>query len=95
MTTNRQHFQWLEFHIKIDGMAGKQCVFSPQKAGERSLFLKLWLEFQIYLSGHPVHVLHTVQKTGETSYSKYPLNADIICKLALEKQEMPPLAFMA
>ena len=32
------HFQWLAFHIKIHGMAGKQCVFSAQKAGKRSLF---------------------------------------------------------
>ena len=24
------HFQWLEFHIKIHGMAGKQCAFSAQ-----------------------------------------------------------------
>ena len=23
-----QHCQWLEFHIKINGMAGKQCHFS-------------------------------------------------------------------
>ena len=33
-----QHCQWLEFHIKIHGVAGKQCVFSVQKAGNRSLF---------------------------------------------------------
>ena len=26
------------------------------------------------------------------NYSKYPLNAGVICKLALEKQEVPPLA---
>jgi len=31
------NFQWLEFHFKILGMAGKQCVSSTQKAGERSL----------------------------------------------------------
>ena len=47
-------FQWLEFHIKIHGMAGKQCAFSDQNAGKRSLFLKLGLEFQLQLSGHPV-----------------------------------------
>ena len=34
----RQHFQWLEFHIKFLGMAGKQCALSVQKAGRRSLF---------------------------------------------------------
>ena len=27
-----------EFHIKSHGMAGKQCVFSAQKAGKKSLF---------------------------------------------------------
>jgi len=32
------YFQWLEFHIKIHGMAGKQCVSSAQNAGKRSLF---------------------------------------------------------
>ena len=32
------HFQWLEFHIKIHGMAEKQCISSAQKAGKRSLF---------------------------------------------------------
>ena len=35
-------FQWLEFHIKIHGMAGKQCAFSDQKAGKRSLFSETW-----------------------------------------------------
>ena len=45
------HFQRLEFHIKIHGMARKN-VFSAQKAGERSLFWN-WLEFQLYLGGHP------------------------------------------
>ena len=35
------HFPWVEFHIKIHGMAGKECVFSAQKAGKRSVFLKL------------------------------------------------------
>ena len=35
-------FQWLEFHIKIHGMAGKQCDFSDQKAGKRSLFSETW-----------------------------------------------------
>ena len=39
------HFQWLEFHIKIHGMDGKQCAFFAQKAGKGLLFLKLWLEF--------------------------------------------------
>ena len=33
----KQHIQWLEIHIKIHGMAGKQCVFSTQKTGKRSL----------------------------------------------------------
>ena len=33
-----QHFQWLEFHIIIHGMAGKQCAFSSQKAQKRPLF---------------------------------------------------------
>ena len=75
-------------------MAGIQCVFSPQKAGKGSLFLKLWLEFQLYLSGYPVYVLHAVLKTGEMSFFKCLLNMDIICKLALEKQEMPPLVLM-
>ena len=32
------HFQWLEFHIKINGIAGIQCVFSAQKTGKGSLF---------------------------------------------------------
>ena len=35
-------FQWLEFHIKINGMTGKQCAFSDQKAGNRSLFSETW-----------------------------------------------------
>ena len=35
-------FQWLEFHIKIHGMAGNQCAFSDQKAGKRSLFSETW-----------------------------------------------------
>ena len=29
------HLQWLEFHIKMHGIAGKQCVLSAQKAGKR------------------------------------------------------------
>ena len=37
--------QWLEFHIKIHDMAGKQCVFA-QMAGKRSLS-ETWLEFQL------------------------------------------------
>ena len=32
------HFQWLEFHIKIHCMAGKQCVLSAQKAGKGHFF---------------------------------------------------------
>ena len=32
------HCQWLEFHIKVHGMAGKQCIYSAQKNGKRSLF---------------------------------------------------------
>ena len=36
----------------------------------------------------------TVQRAGETTYSKCPLNEDIICILALEEQETLPLAFM-
>ena len=35
------------FHIKIHDMAGEQCVFSAHMTGKRSLFLKLWLEFQL------------------------------------------------
>ena len=31
-------FQWLEFHIKILCMAGKQRDFSAQRAGKMSLF---------------------------------------------------------
>ena len=46
--------QWLEFHIKIQGLAGKQCAFSDHKAGKGSFFLKLGLEFQLQLNGHPV-----------------------------------------
>jgi len=42
-----QHFQWLEFHIEIHGLAGKQCAFSAQKVGKRSLFSEIWLEFQL------------------------------------------------
>ena len=34
--------QWLDFHIKIQGMAGKQCAVSDQKAGKRSLFSETW-----------------------------------------------------
>ena len=34
----RPHFQWLEFHIKTHGIAGKQCVCSAEKAGKKSLF---------------------------------------------------------
>ena len=40
------HFQWLEFHIQTHGMAGKQCIFSAQKAG-KGHFLKIWLGFQL------------------------------------------------
>ena len=38
VTIVRKHFQWLEFHVNIPGMAGKQCAFSTQKARKRSLF---------------------------------------------------------
>ena len=38
VTVVGQHFQWLEFHFKLHGMAGKQWAFSAQKAGNRSLF---------------------------------------------------------
>ena len=31
-------FQWLEFHVKIHGMDGKQCALSAQKAGKRPSF---------------------------------------------------------
>ena len=41
------HFQWLAFHIKIHGMAGKQCVFLPKRLEKDRFFLKLWLEFQL------------------------------------------------
>ena len=42
VTIVRQHFQWLEFHIKIYSMAGKHCAFSAQKAGKRSLLSETW-----------------------------------------------------
>ena len=41
MTIVGPHFQWLEFHVKIHGMTGKQCAFSTQMAGKRPLFLRL------------------------------------------------------
>ena len=47
LTIVGQRFQWLEFHIKIHSMAGKQRTISAQKTGKRPLFLKLWLEFQL------------------------------------------------
>ena len=47
-------FQWLEFHIKIHGMAGKQCAFLTKRLVKGHFFLKLGLEFQLQLSGHPV-----------------------------------------
>ena len=37
VTIVRPHFQWLEFHIKIHGMAGKQCFFCP-KTWEKVVF---------------------------------------------------------
>ena len=40
VTIVRPHFQCLEFHIKAHGTAGKQCSFSAQKAGKRSLFFR-------------------------------------------------------
>ena len=45
MTIVGLHFQWLESHIKIHGMAGKQCVFLPK--GLEKGHMKLWLEFQL------------------------------------------------
>ena len=42
-----QNFQWLEFHIKIHGMAGKQCTLSAQRLEKGRFFLKHWLEFQL------------------------------------------------
>ena len=57
LTTVGPHFQWLEFHIKIRSMAGKQCVFSARKTGKGYCFLKLWLEFLLKLSGHPALAL--------------------------------------
>ena len=47
------HFQWLEFHIKIHDMAAKPYIFLPKWLEKCNFFLKLWLEFQLYLSGHP------------------------------------------
>jgi len=38
MTIIRHHFQWLEFNIKIHGMAGKQSTFAAKEVGERSHF---------------------------------------------------------
>ena len=32
------NFQWLEFHVKIHNLVGKQCVFSAQKAGKGHFF---------------------------------------------------------
>ena len=34
----RLQFQWLEFHIKIQGMAGKQCAFYDQKGWKNITF---------------------------------------------------------
>ena len=48
------HSQWLEFYVKIHGMTGKYCVVFCPKGWKRSLFLNLWLEFQLRLSGHSV-----------------------------------------
>ena len=66
-------FQWLEFHIKIQGLAGKQCAFSDHKAGKRSLFLKLGLEFQFQLSGHPIWSVFNLIYSGKNSLSYSPL----------------------
>ena len=30
VTVVEPHFKWLEVHIRIQGMAGKQCIFCPQ-----------------------------------------------------------------
>ena len=38
VTIVRSHFQLLKFHIKTHGVAGKQYVFSAQKARKRSFF---------------------------------------------------------
>ena len=40
VTIVRQHFQWLEVHIKIHGMSGKQCAFSAQRLEKGHFFLK-------------------------------------------------------
>ena len=64
MTIIRLHFQWLEFHLKIHGMAGKQCAFSVQKAGKRPLVLKLRLEFQLLTQWMPcIRIVEMVERS--------------------------------
>ena len=38
MTIFGLHFQWLEFHIKIHSMTGRQCAFSAQMVGKKLFF---------------------------------------------------------
>ena len=44
--------QWQEFPIKFMVLL-ENNVYSTQKARNSSLFLRFWMEFQLYLSGHP------------------------------------------
>ena len=60
VTIVRLHLQCLEFHIKIHGMAGKQCAFFCPKGWKRSL-LTFWLECQLSLCGHPAGVAYHVK----------------------------------
>ena len=53
-------FQWLEFHIKIHGMAGKQCAFSDQKAGKRSLVSETWPGISVSTQWTPCIVSITI-----------------------------------
>ena len=60
-------FQWLQFHIKIHGMAGNNVLFLTKRLEKDHFFLKLGLEFQLQLSGHPVQDLEkSVTRVRET-----------------------------
>ena len=52
--------KWLENGIKIHGVAGKQYVFQPEKAGKRLLFYENWLEFQISYQWTPCECIRYV-----------------------------------
>ena len=83
---NGCNFQWL--------YGWKQCVVSPRNAGKSPLFWQ-FSENCSFTSVDTLYMLYIQsRKKGETRYSKCLLNADVIYKLTLQKQEMPPLPIM-